>query len=65
MVNQTELDDDIYISVALDDYLELVEIRDFLKLLVDYGLEKWSEFPEALEEFLEEDDTRDDPLDNL
>lgn len=60
-----DLDDEIYISVALDDYLELTELKDFLDILVDYGLKDWEHFDEAVEDFLEDDDSRDDPRDFL
>lgn len=60
-----DLDDEIYISVALDDYLELKELKDFLDILVDYGLKDWEHFDEAVEDFLEDDDSRDDPRDFL
>lgn len=60
-----DLDDEIYISVALDDYLELRELKDFLDILVDYGLKDWEHFDEAVEDFLEDDDSRDDPRDFL
>lgn len=59
------MDDEIYISVALDDYLELRELKDFLEILVDYGLKDWEHFDEAVEDFLEDDDSRDDPRDFL
>ncbi len=58
-------DDEIYISVTLDDYLELRELKDFLITLVDYGLKDWEHFDEAVEDFLEDDDSRDDPRDFL
>jgi hypothetical protein len=59
------MDDEIYISVALDDYLELRELKDFLEILVDYGLKDWEHFDEAVEDFLEDDDSRDDPREFL
>ena len=59
------MDDEIYISVPLDEYLELKELRDFLEILVDYDLEDWENFSDALTEFLEEDDSREDPLEKL
>ncbi len=53
--------DDLYISVELDEYLQLRELRDFLTILKEYGLEDWEGFESALNEFLDEDETRDDP----
>ena len=53
--------DDIYVSVELDEYLELIELRDFLRILVEYDLEDWGHFDEALDEFLNEDESRADP----
>ena len=56
-----DMEDEIYISVALDEYLELRELQDFMRLLKEFGIEEWEGFDEAVEEFLEEDDQRDDP----
>jgi hypothetical protein len=52
--------EELYISVDLDEYMKLLDIRDYLELLFDYGLEDWDKFKEATEEFLEEDG-RNDP----
>lgn len=60
-----DMDDEIYISVTLDEYLELKELKDFLQILVDYGIEEWEHFDEAIEDFLDEDDSRDDPRELL
>lgn len=60
-----DMDDEIYISVTLDEYLELKELKDFLQILVDYGIEEWEHFDEAVEDFLDEDDSRDDPRELL
>ena len=54
--------EDIYISVRLDDYLDLMTIREFLAVLIDYGVEEWEEFNDALEDFLSEEEGRDNPL---
>ena len=60
-----DLDDEIYISVTLDEYLELRELFDFMQILKEYGIEKWEHFDEAVEDFLDEDEQRDDPRDLL
>lgn len=60
-----DLEDEIYISVALDEYLELRELFDFMQILKEYGIEKWEHFDEAVEDFLDEDEQRDDPRDLL
>lgn len=58
-----DFDEEIYISVALDEYLELRELFDFMQILKEYGIEEWEHFNDALDDFLEEDDQRDDPRD--
>ncbi len=47
------MDDETYISVALDEYIELSNLRDFLAILVDNGVEEWEDFEECLDIFLE------------
>lgn len=58
-----DFDEEIYITVALDEYLELKEIFDFMQILKEYGIEEWENFHDALDDFLEEDPQRDDPRD--
>ena len=61
MAKNFDDDEDIYVSVLLDDYIDLTTVRDFMKTLVEFGVEEWEGFQDALDEFLEDDDQRDDP----
>jgi len=54
-------DEDIYVSVLLDEYIDLVELRDFVAILRSHGIEEWEGFEDALEEFLEDDPDRTIP----
>ena len=34
-----DMDDEIYISVPLDDHLDLMELKEFFLIMKDYGIE--------------------------
>lgn len=48
--------DEPYVSVLLDEYIDLVNLRDFFYTLKAYGVESWDGWEDALSEFLHEED---------
>ena len=50
-----------YVSVPLDEYCDLVNLRDFFFVLRSYGVEDWDFWEEAVAEFLTEEDLDDLP----
>lgn len=48
-------DDTPYVSVPLDEYIDLINLREFFYLLKDFGIEKWEFWDEAVFDFLEEE----------
>ncbi len=46
----------VYISVALDEYIDLINLREFFYLLKEYDIEKWEFWDDAVFDFLEEED---------
>jgi hypothetical protein len=49
------MDDEPYVSVALDEYVDLINLREFFYLLKDFGIEEWENWNEAVFDFLEEE----------
>lgn len=48
------MDEDTYISVLLDEYIDLIELKEFVLILRDHGVHEWEGFADALDEFLED-----------
>lgn len=53
------MDEEIYISVPLDEYLILKKLEDFLLILRDNNIEEWEGWHGSVEEFLLEHDIDD------
>lgn len=46
----------VYISVALDEYIDLINLREFFYVLKEYDIEEWENWKDAVFDFLEEED---------
>lgn len=49
------MDEPIYVSTPLDEYIDLTNLRDFFYVLKDFGIEKWENWDQALAEFLDDE----------
>ena len=56
------MDEEPYISIALDEYIQLRHIQKLLEVFRELGIEEWDKYSEAVDIFLEEEG--EDP-DNL
>ncbi len=50
------MDDEPYVSVALDEYIDLINLREFFYTLKAAGVENWDYWEEAVADFLSEED---------
>ena len=44
-----------YVSVLLNEYIDLINLKEFSLLLKDYGIEAWEGWNESLTDFLSEE----------
>lgn len=57
------MDDEPYVSVALDEYIDLINLREFFYTLKEYKIEDWEFWDSAVEDFLAEEDLDELPYD--
>lgn len=56
------MDDEPYVSVRLDEYIDLINLREFMRVLRDWNITEWEFWDEAVEDFLEEENLPDLPF---
>ena len=49
------MEETAYVSVPLDEYCDLVNLRDFFFVLRSYGVEDWDFWEDAVRDFLEDE----------
>lgn len=49
------MDEEPHVSVPLDEYIDLINLRDFFLLLKEYNISDWESWDDAVEEFLEDE----------
>lgn len=54
------MDEEPYVSVLLNEYIDLINLKEFFLLLKEYNISDWENWDEAVEEFL-----NDENLDEL
>ena len=54
-------DEEPFVSVPLDEYIDLINLREFFYTLKDYDIESWEGWEEAVDFFLEEENLDDLP----
>lgn len=55
-------DETPYVSVALDEYVDLINLKEFFYVLKDYNIEEWEFWNQAVYDFLEEENLPDLPF---